>query len=123
MSLPIITLVITGVLFALMGVGSLVAPTKVTAQFGLPELNRDMRNEIRGVYGGFGLAIGAALFIAALHPELRSGIALTVALAVGGMAGGRGVSAIIDRGISRAPLLYMALELVGMAALLWVALG
>ncbi len=123
MTAQIVTLIVTAALFALMGMGSLIAPTNVTAQFGIPELNRDGRNEVRAVYGGFGLAVAGALVLAVLHPEWRAGVALTVALAVGGMAGGRLLSAAVDRGISRTPLFYLGLELVGLAALLWVALG
>ncbi len=38
-----------------MGIGATAKPTWVTARFGMPVLMRAGRNEVRAVYGGFGL--------------------------------------------------------------------
>lgn len=103
--------------FALMGVGSLAMPLFVTRQFGITDLTIDGRNEVRAVYGGFGLAMAAALISTFLYPDLKNGICLAIALALAGMAAGRLISASIDRRIGRFPLLYLAIECAGSLAL------
>lgn len=105
--------------FALMGLGSLGAPVRVTAQFGIPALDVDGRSEVRAVYGGFGLAMALALVLALQLPALRGGICLTIAAALFGMAAGRLVSALIDRGIGRWPLRYLGIELAAGLAMLF----
>ena len=101
MSLTLVVLCLCAVLFAVMGVGSIIVPTRVTAQFGIPSLNREGRSEVRAVYGGFGIAMAAALIAAIFNLEIRSGIAFAVGFALGGMALGRIISAIMDAGIGR----------------------
>ena len=115
-------LILIDTLFTIMGVASIIAPTLTTAQFGINELDRDGRNEVRAVYGGFGLAMASVLIAAVLMPGLRAGISLAVALALGGMAAGRVLSAAMDRSIGRKPAFYLGLELAG-CALLIVASG
>ena len=100
------------VAFALMGMGALVRPTVVTRQFGIPALTAEGRSEVRAVYGGFGLAVAGMLVIAITTPDLRAGIAITVAVALFGMAAGRVVSAVIDRSMSKVVTLYLAIEVV-----------
>jgi hypothetical protein len=98
--------------FLLMGAGALAKPTLVTAQFGMPDLTAAGRNEIRAVYGGFGVAMAGVLLVALQRADLRGGILLTLACALGGMAAGRVCSALFDRGIDRWPLRYLLLEAV-----------
>lgn len=100
------------VAFALMGIGALVRPTVVTRQFGIPALTAEGRSEVRAVYGGFGLAVAGMLVIAITTPDLRAGIAITVAVALFGMAVGRVVSAVIDRSLSKVVALYLVIEVV-----------
>ena len=100
------------VAFALMGMGALVRPTVVTRQFGIPALTPEGRSEVRAVYGGFGLAVAAMLVVAVTSPDLRAGIAITVAVALFGMAVGRVVSAVIDRSLSKVVVLYLVIEVV-----------
>jgi len=50
-------------------------------------------------------------------------VCLTVAAALAGMAGGRLVSAGIDRALGRLPALYLVLEAVMAAALAYAAMG
>ena len=104
----------------LMGLGAIAAPTRVTRQFGILELTAAGRNEVRSVYGGFGVAMATMLALALWRPELRSGICLTTAAALAGMAGGRLLSWLIDRQIGRYPLFYLCLEAV-VASLLFYA--
>ena len=104
-----------------MGVGAIAKPAFVPAQFGILELTPAGRNEVRAVYGGFGLFMALALLVALRQPELRDGILFTVGVALGGMAAGRLVSAVIDRAIDRAPLGYLVLEVILAVMLLVVA--
>lgn len=45
--------------FAAMGAGAIAFPGLVLGQFGIDALTREARNEVRAVYGGFGLAVSA----------------------------------------------------------------
>ncbi|MGP4055410.1 DUF4345 family protein [Mycobacterium sp. 4D054] len=85
------------VFFAGMGVLALVAPAWVVALFGVALGSGAARSEVRAVYGGFGLAIAAVLIVAITTPDLRSGVLVTVAAALAGMAAGRLVSALDGR--------------------------
>ena len=109
--------------FVVMGIGALVSPQRVSRQFDIPTLTAAGRNEVRAVYGGFGLAMAAGLAAALAVPGLRAGVCLAVAAALAGMAGGRLVSAGIDRTLGRLPALYLMLEAVMAAALAYAALG
>ena len=106
--------------FALMGLGALARPREVLAQFGVAVDTADGRNEVRAVYGGFGLAVAALLAVAVLgDPSTSEGILVTVAVALAGMAGGRLVSAALERPRSAYPVwVFFAIEVAGAAALL-----
>jgi hypothetical protein len=106
--------------FALMGIGAIVKPNVVTQQFGIPQLSVAGRSEVRGVYGGFGLAMAAILVVGLVSPDLRTGITITAAVALLGMAAGRIISALIDRSLPRVALLYLVIEVI-MGALLLLA--
>ena len=110
-------LMIAALCFGLMGLVALVAPGRVSRQFGIDHLDVDGRNEIRAVYGGFGLAVAGGLVFALREPQWRAPAASAVALALAGMAVGRAVSAIIDRRIGGLPALYGCMEAIGAAAL------
>ena len=107
--------------FTVMGIGAIAKPAFVTAQFGILDLTPAGRNEVRAVYGGFGIFMALALLVALGQPELRDGILFAVAAALGGMAVGRLVSAAVDRCIDRAPLGYLVLEVIVAVMLLAVA--
>ena len=85
------------VFFVGMGLAALVSPEFVTRTFGIPTLTNAGRNEVRAVYGGFGLAVAAMLVLALNDPTLRPGVLLAVAASVGGMAAGRLVAALVER--------------------------
>jgi hypothetical protein len=104
--------------FAAMGLLALARPERIVAYFGTRELSRDGRNEVRAVYGGFGLAIAALLAAVPYHPALRPGTLLAVALALLGMAAGRLLSALLDGPPGRWPWIFMGVELAGGCALL-----
>lgn len=110
-----------------MGVGAIIKPAIVRAQFGILELTPAGRNEVRAVYGGFGVFMAIALLVALRQADLRDGIlfavavAVAVAAALGGMAAGRVVSAAVDRAIDRAPLGYLVIEVIVAVMLLAAA--
>ena len=110
-------------LFAVMGVGALVVPDRVTEQFGIPPLSIAGRNEVRAVYGGFGIAMAAMLIVASTSMDLRLGVGLTIGVALIGMAVGRLVSAVIDRSLPSRPLMYLVVELVAAGVILYGASG
>ncbi|OMC41427.1 DUF4345 domain-containing protein [Mycobacterium sp. GA-1841] len=116
-------IVVVGVFFLGMGVYALAAPRAILRPFDYDVRTAAARAEVRGVYGGFGLAIAAVLAYAAVTPgEVRTGILLTVGAALVGMAFGRGVSAVFDERTSFYPnWFYCLVEVAGAAALLWAA--
>jgi hypothetical protein len=83
--------------FAVMGGVALFRPASIGDYFDVRIDSVDGRNEVRAVYGGFGLAMALALFMATGQPALRSGVVACVALALAGMAGGRLFSALLER--------------------------
>ena len=108
------------VFFFGMGVYGLIAPASLVRPFSISLGDAQSRSEVRAVYGGFGLAIAGVLAVAAIKPEFhRTGIMITVGVALAGMAFGRLVSAVVD---SRTPFypnwFYFLVEAIAAAALL-----
>lgn len=105
--------------FALMGAGALARPADVLGQFGVAVGTAEGRNEVRAVYGGFGLALAAVLAVAALgDADIRDGVVLAAACALAGMAAGRLLSAALERPRGVHPVwTYFAIELVSAGAL------
>jgi hypothetical protein len=106
--------------FAAMGVGALLRPRDVLAQFGVAVDGPDGRNEVRAVYGGFGIAVAAVLAVAALgDPRTADGIVVAVGIALLGMAAGRVAGALAERPSGFFPVgAYLLIELAAGAALL-----
>src|SRR5262245_14550891 len=114
-----LTMMVT-IFFAGMGVLALARPERVTATFGIPSLTCEARNEVRAVYGGFGLAVAAMLALAPSTP-VGEGIYIAVGIALLGMAGGRLIAALVERPSGFYPCwFYCALE-AGMAGILLAA--
>lgn len=107
-------------LFFAMGIAALAAPERILHTFGTDRLTPAGRNEVRAVYGGFGVAVAATLIAGIVAEDIRTGVFVAVAAALGGMAGGRLAGAAADRRIDAAPLLFLSVELV-MALLLVLA--
>lgn len=123
--MTIAVIAVAAVFFLGMGIYALAAPAAMIQVFGIMLHERQSRSEVRAVYGGFGLAIAGVLaFAAAESGSLRTGIMITVGLALAGMAFGRAVSAVVD---GRTPFypnwFYFLVETVGAAALLLTARG
>lgn len=113
--------IVAAVLFAGMGVYGLAVPARLVAPFDISLGSATSRAEVRAVYGGFGLAIAAMLMVALTSPELRTGILLTVAAALAGMAFGRVVSVLDGRTSFYPNWFYFLVESVTAAALIVVA--
>lgn len=107
--------------FSAMGLVALAAPERILALFDIRTVPMAARNEVRAVYGGFGLAVGALLFASLARPDVGHGVRLTVATALIGMAAGRVYSWIVDRRFAAWPALFWALELLLAALLLRVS--
>lgn len=119
-----IALVTAALAFGAMGAGALASPRSVLGQFGIRNLSAAAKNEVRAVYGGFGLAAALLLFAIAIGPApisdtLRSGVTLAFAVALFGMAFGRILSALIDRRMDRTPIAYLTIEIVVGALLIF----
>lgn len=118
------TVVVVGVFFLGMGVYALAAPAAMLRPFGFSSLGTDaQRAEVRAVYGGFGLAIAGVLGWAVSAPgQLRTGVLITVAVALAGMALGRVLSAVLGDRTSFYPnWFYGLVEVAAAAALFWAA--
>ncbi len=94
-----------------MGLCAMVRPAFVVAFVGLIPSTADARNEVRAVYGGFGVAMAALLVLSSEDATLRPGVLLAVAAALLGMAGGRVVSMIAER-TGRWPVVFLVVEAV-----------
>ncbi|KDN72785.1 membrane protein [Streptomyces olindensis] len=104
-----------------MGLYGLVAPRALIRPFGIELTVPEARAEVRAVYGGFGVAVGALLAWAALGAtgDLRSGVVLTVAVSLAGMAFGRLVARAVERPSEFFPSwFYFWVEVVGAALLI-----
>jgi hypothetical protein len=111
------------VFFLGMGVIALVRPARIVGYFGTCELTVDGRNEVRAVYGGFGIVIAALLAWTLMDPTLAPGVLITVAISLIGMASGRVVSRLIDGAPGFYPALFFFVELGLAGALLLAAFG
>ena len=108
------------VFFIGMGLLALMSPESITRTFGMPTLTAAGRNEVRAVYGGFGLAVAAVLVLALYTPSLRAGMLLAVAASLAGMAGGRVVAALIERPSAFYPSWFYCAAETAMAIVLWL---
>jgi len=99
------------ILFGVMGVVALVRPERILALFGTPSLTLAGRNEVRAVYGGFGVVCAGLLLWALARPGERGPVFLSLGVALWGMALGRLVSLAVDRRASGVVWLSLAGEL------------
>lgn len=106
---------------AAMGGATLLRPQLVFDTFGMSADSPEARNEVRAVYGGYGLAMSALLgWAAATSSPFADGVSVTVGAALAGMATGRAVSARIDppKAAVHPVWTYFVVELAGAAALI-----
>ncbi|WP_435280701.1 DUF4345 domain-containing protein [Streptomyces koelreuteriae] len=107
-----------------MGLFGLVAPRALIRPFGIELSVPEARAEVRAVYGGFGVAVSALLTWAVFSGsgDLRSGVVLTVAVSLAGMAFGRLVARAVERPSAFYPSwFYFWVEAVGAVVLVGCA--
>ena len=117
-----VAVAVVATFFAGMGIAALVKPALIWAPFGITPTTAGARNEIRAVYGGFGLAIAALLLAAeSTTTDFRDGVLVSVSVALAGMAAGRVLGALVEpKSLLRWPGFFLLLE-TGLAALLLTA--
>lgn len=111
-----LVMTIVAVLFLIMALGAFYDPRQFLRWFDLRAETATARNEIQGVYGGFGLAMTLVLLLPYAMPDLKSGIAVAVGAALAGMAAGRVIGLMRERPNGWA-LLFLGIEAIGAAAL------
>ncbi|MBV1934345.1 MAG: DUF4345 domain-containing protein [Parvibaculaceae bacterium] len=97
--------------FFYMGFGAVIDPDSTLSYFSAGTLGADMRNEVRAVYGGYGVAIGLLLLATLKMSSLKTGVRLTVSVSVGGMAAGRFLSMLMEQPAGDFPLLILFVEI------------
>ncbi|MBO0677550.1 DUF4345 family protein [Mycolicibacterium sp. S2-37] len=114
---------VVAVFFLGMGCYALAAPAALVRPFGITLETATSRSEVRAVYGGFGLAIAGVLAYAAVADgQVATGIRLTVAVALAGMAIGRVASAAFGERTTLYPnWFYCVVEVVVASALLAIS--
>ncbi|WP_280421087.1 DUF4345 domain-containing protein [Nocardia carnea] len=117
-----VVLTAAALFFTGMGLYALTAPARLVRPFGIAVTTSSGRSEVRAVYGGFGLAVAAALIWSATTTgELGRGVVIAVAIALAGMAAGRVVSRVLDAPAAFYPVwFYFWVEVLAAAALLAV---
>jgi uncharacterized protein DUF4345 len=106
-------LLLTGVVFAAIGVYTLVDPAQTLALVGLQVIEVSSRNEMRAVYGGLNLAVGLYLCAAFGNAGLRPAALTFIALITGGLVFGRLVSLVVDGMPNTAIWYFLAIEVTG----------
>ena len=107
--------------FLIIGVVSLADPAYTLSYFRMDALTAEMRNEVRAVYGGFGVAIGLLLFATFRLTSFARGVYVAVAAAAMGMAAGRVYSFALERPDGIYPLVFLGAEIIIAATLLIAA--
>ena len=95
--------------FFFMGLAAIIKPRSVVTFVSFYPETVDARNEVRGVYGGFGIVLAGLLIASDYLPEYKPGILITVAGALFGMAGGRILSSFLERP-GAWPLFFICME-------------
>ncbi|MCA2228451.1 DUF4345 family protein [Nonomuraea aurantiaca] len=115
-----VVIAVVAIFFLGMGVYGLVAPAALIRPFRIVADSAEARTEVRAVYGGFGVAVGGLLLAAAADVGgMRTGVVVTIAISLLGMAVGRLVARLVERPSAFYPCwLYFWVEVVGGGALL-----
>ncbi len=117
-----VSVAIVALFFAGMGVAGLLKPAFVWAPFGVAPTTPGSRSEVRGVYGGFGIAVAVLLYLAdGWTADLRTGVLVAMSVSLLGMAAGRAVSGLLEpKALFGFPGFFLLVE-AGLAALLLTA--
>ncbi len=113
MALARIILIVTAVLFAVIGIGFLWAPTSWARAVDVVVTTPMGRTDVRATYGGFVLAFGVFLAVAAALPELARPGLLACGLALAGFAVGRALGLVAEGMLSGLMTTFLIVEVVG----------
>lgn len=115
---------LTALIYLGLGLGLLAMPAELIAGVGIDAATPEARAEIRAMYGGLELGIGAWLLISLRHAERLGPALLFVALSLGGLGAGRLSGLLIEGTGWAAHAPFLASELIGAsvasALLLWL---
>jgi len=101
---------LAGLFYLALGLTALFRPESLLEGFRIRAEGRDARNEIRSVYGGLPLAVGSLAVFSLSGGGHAAGILFSLAVISLGMAVGRILSAVIDRGLGRLPAVFLGVE-------------
>lgn len=108
-------LLVTGVTFAGIGVGFLLKPVSWAAWLDIVVPTPLARTDLRATYGGFDLAFGVFLLLAARRPDWVAPGLVANALALGGFALGRLLGFAAEGTVSARLVPFLVIELAGVA--------
>lgn len=108
-------LVITGLIFLIVGIRALLKPVEAVAiPYSLTGNNVDARNYLRSGAGGVAIAAGALMMASAFIPTLTLSGAMVSVVILGGLVFGRLVSLALDGNPGITPWVSGAFELLGL---------
>jgi len=113
MTLARIILIVMAFVFAVIGVGFLVAPTSWAGAIDIVVSTPMGRTDVRATYGGFVLAFGCFLAVAAMRAELARGGLVACGLALAGFAAGRLIGLAVEGTLSGLMVAFLIVEVVG----------
>ncbi len=112
------SIVLCAAFFVCMGAAALWRPRGFARRLELDATSALALSEVRAVYGGYGLAMGALLLAALAWRALLPGVAVAIGAAMAGMLLGRLVSWAAERRLPRRALLFAGIE-AALAAILF----
>ncbi|MDP9139396.1 MAG: DUF4345 domain-containing protein [Pseudomonadota bacterium] len=110
-------LLVTGVLFLLVGLRALLKPVEAVAMLYALEANTvDAKNYLRSGAGGVAISSGLTMIIAVFVPQLAFAALVVAIVILGGLVFGRLVSLLLDGNPSIVPWIAGIIELLGLAS-------
>lgn len=106
---------VIGVTFVAIGAGFLVRPVSWAAWLEIALPTATARTDLRATYGGFDLAFGIFLLVAARRADWVAPGLVANALALGGFAAGRLLGFAVERSVSPRLVPFLLIELAGVA--------
>jgi len=115
-------LVITGLIFAIVGIRALLKPVEAVAiPYSLTGINVDAKNYLRSGAGGVAIAAGILMLTGAFVPTLTLSGAMVAVVILGGLVAGRLFSLLVDGNPGIVPWISGMFELLGLlSGLYWI---
>ena len=108
-------LVITGLIFLIMGIRALLSPVEAVAiPYALTGNNVDAKNYLRSAAGGVAIAAGGVMVAGAFSPALTLSAAMISVTILGGLVSGRIFSLMVDGIPGIVPWISGTFELLGL---------